>query len=246
MQSLGSYLRELRAARGVSLQELVRTTRVGRSYLEALECDALGELPAPVFTRGFVRAYCLALGEPPEEALSRYEDVAGQVPSESAPTVTVRPKAPGRRPVLVSLVLLLLLGVGLFVLTLGLQGGFERPTAPPRATASAPETRSPAAPVPLLGQSQPTVAEPSRSRLVARTSEPTWVRVQMDDGSVVQELLPAGATREWFSDKRFVLTVGNAGGIALELNGEPIPPLGDQGAVIHNLVLPPNPEETNQ
>jgi hypothetical protein len=64
----------------------------------------------------------------------------------------------------------------------------------------------------------------------------------MDDGSVVQELLPAGATREWVSNKRFVLTVGNAGGLSLELNGQPIPPLGARGAVIQNLVIPAEPE----
>jgi hypothetical protein len=64
----------------------------------------------------------------------------------------------------------------------------------------------------------------------------------MDDGSVVQELLPAGATREWVSNRRFVLTVGNAGGLVLELNGQPIPPLGPRGAVIQNLVIPAETE----
>lgn len=234
VQSLGSYLRELRAARGVSLAELARTTRVGQPYLEALERESLGELPAPVFTKGFIRSYCFALGESSDEALARYQELTLAVPSEPALPVTPRPKVPGREPVLVSLVLLVVLGLGLFFLTLGLQGAFEPPT-PPSATASA-ERETPL-PMPSPAPPPP-VKEPVRSRLVARTTEPTWVRVQMDDGRVVQELLPAGATREWFSDRRFVLTVGNAGGIALELNGEPIPPLGDHGVVIHNLVLP--------
>lgn len=246
MQSLGACLRELRASRGVSLQELARTTRVGQRYLEALESDAFDELPAPVFIKGFIRAYCAALGESPEAALRFYEEVEGAAPAEPAPTVTVRPKAPAGRPVLVSLVLLLVLGLGLFVLTLGLQGGAEGPAAPPSLTASAPVEIARPAPVPVVAPSPPTPQAPARSRLVARTSEPTWVRVQMDDGSVVQELLPAGATREWFSDKRFILTVGNAGGIALELDGEPIPPLGDHGVVIHNLVLPPESGEAGQ
>ncbi|MEK8035258.1 MAG: DUF4115 domain-containing protein, partial [candidate division NC10 bacterium] len=66
----------------------------------------------------------------------------------------------------------------------------------------------------------------------------TWIKVQMDGGGSVQELLPAGATREWSAEKRFVLTVGNAGGLQLELNGRTLPPLGERGAVIRELVLP--------
>ena len=236
MQTVGSYLRELRGARGVSLEELSRTTRVGQGYLQSLESDAFDRLPAPVFTKGFIRAYCLALGEPADEALSRYRELVGGAPAEPAFTRTLRPKARGRGPVLVSLVLLLGLGLGLFFLTLGLPGRFKEPSVPQRAT---PPAAKSAAPTPAPTRA---TGELPRARLIARATEPTWVRVQMDDGSVVQELLPAGATREWVSNKRFILTVGNAGGLALELNGQPIPPLGARGAVIQNLVIPAEPE----
>src|SRR3990172_12601658 len=166
MQTVGSYLRELRTGRGVSLEELARTTRVGQGYLQALEADAFNQLPAPVFTKGFIRAYCLALGEPSDEALSRYRDLAGSAPAEPALTLTIRPKARGRGPVLVSLVLLLGLGLGLFFLTLALQGRFKGPSATPRATPAA--GKSPPAPV-----RAPAQGEPSRARLVARTTAPT-------------------------------------------------------------------------
>lgn len=89
----------------------------------------------------------------------------------------------------------------------------------------------------------PAVAEGEESapvRLVARTTEPTWVRVQMDHGRVIEELIPAGSTRHWTSAGRFVLTIGNAGGIGLELNGRSLPPLGSSGVVIRRLVLPQN------
>ena len=47
-----------------------------------------------------------------------------------------------------------------------------------------------------------------------------------------------GAVREWVSDRPFVLTIGNAGGVAFELNGEPLPSLGGSGTVIPRLVVP--------
>jgi hypothetical protein len=81
------------------------------------------------------------------------------------------------------------------------------------------------------------VARPAQ-RLVVKALEPTWIRVQMDGSRTVEELLPAGATREWSAEKRFVITVGNAGGIALELNGRALPPIGAPGAVIRELALP--------
>lgn len=242
MQSVGQYLRELRVARGVSLEELARTTRVGHRYLEAIEADAFDRLPAPVFAKGFIRAWCVALGEPPDEALARFCQMTASAPPEPAPSLTLRPQARARTPVLVSLVLLVVLGLGLFFLTLALERRTTEAPVRPEAVAL-PAASAPARPPSPAAAARPREPSP-RARLVARATEPTWVRVEMDDGSVAQELLPAGATREWFSAKRFVLTVGNAGGVSLELNGEPIPPLGARGAVIRDLVIPADPGAT--
>ena len=102
--------------------------------------------------------------------------------------------------------------------------------AAPAPSAAAPATPVTAAPAPA----------PARGpqRLVVKAIEPTWVRVQMDGDRSVEELLPAGATREWSAEKRFTLTVGNAAGVTLELNGRTLPPLGAPGAVIRELALP--------
>jgi hypothetical protein len=78
-------------------------------------------------------------------------------------------------------------------------------------------------------------------RLIARTYETTWIRVRTEDGRTSEETLPAGESREWVSDRPFVVTIGNAGGVTLELNGRTLPPLGGKGAVIQRLVLPPTP-----
>src|SRR5216684_726101 len=77
MSSVGSYLRERREVRGVSLKEMARATRVRERYLEALEADEFSELPAGVFTKGFIRACCQVLSEPPDEALRIYSAQLG-------------------------------------------------------------------------------------------------------------------------------------------------------------------------
>jgi hypothetical protein len=76
--------------------------------------------------------------------------------------------------------------------------------------------------------------------LIARTSDVTWLRVRTEGGRSSEETLPAGEVREWVSDRPFVITVGNAGGVSFELNGRALPPLGPRGLVIPRLVLPPD------
>ncbi len=274
MGSLGSYLRELRQRRGLSLEELSRATRVAPRYLEALEGDNLGALPGHVFARGFLRAYCQVLQTPPDEAIALYHRQTGTpLPSPATPGQRVESGARSRGTVLVSFVLLVVFGIALFAVANVLQSARERASIRgdvPADSESASETPATDAvagvapsgevkPVPPGPQppnsaavSQPTSppkpeeAPPATAgplstpyRLVARVSEATWVRVRTEEGRSTEETIPAGETREWTSNSPFVLTVGNAGGIALELNGRPLPPLGARGAVISRLVIPP-------
>src|SRR5215813_7231051 len=129
MSSVGSYLRELREGKGVSLDEIARATRVASRYLEALEADQHSALPEPPFTRGFIRAYCQVLGEPPDVALARYAE-RDSVPTPAAPAVSgARPAEPegrSRGTIVVSFVLLVVLGAALLALTVALRSGRER------------------------------------------------------------------------------------------------------------------------
>lgn len=304
MASVGEYLRDLRTRRGVSLDEVARTTRVARRYLQSLENDAFEDLPAPVFIRGFIRAYCQALGEPPHEALAYYDGHDGRTPPLPAPLVAAA-RAGGWDPrtrgtIVVSLILMLVLGIALFTVALVIRPGGDRaerstievrpeprptppaatspsesapsapvvapapppaparspgsgPAAPPPATASvsAVAARPVVSPTPPAAPTAPATAPgpnldgfagsvTSPYRLIARTSDVTWIRVRTDDGRSSEETLPAGAVREWVSDRPFVITVGNAGGVSFELNGRALPPLGPRGLVIPRLVLPPD------
>jgi cytoskeleton protein RodZ len=321
MVSVGVYLRELRTRRGVSLDEIARKTRVASRYLEALEADAFDDLPAPVFIRGFIRAYCQALGEPPHEALMVYDSRDGRVPTMPARPAPL-PRAGTSEPrtrgaIVVSLVLLVVLGMALVTVALVIQprDRAERsvaevrpvpppspavssepapvtpapapvpPAAPPAAPPPVVAARPPAPPPPVAVTPPPVAARPPAAtappppaaaapaetptpppartpapastsvptlealggsvnapyRLVARISEATWIRVRTEDGRTSEETVPAGEVREWVSDRPFVLTIGNAGGVDLELNGRPLPPLGAKGVVIPRIVLPPEP-----
>ena len=297
MGTLGSYLRELRQSRQVSIDDLVRATRIGRRHLEALETESFAELPAPVFVRGFIRAYCQFLHTSPDEALGRYGELIGEPAAVSRASSAFEPEgAPRRTSLALSAVLLLVLGLGFLAFNVGRRAASPPLESSPPATVAAPqpapaaapepapiaaapapavpatpapatpapaapateapsratEPRPPAAPAPVVSTVERVAPAPAErapaerprgdaargsQRLIVRATEPTWISVQMDDGRAVAETLPVGAVREWTAG-RFLLTIGNAGGLELELNGQAMPPLGPRGTVIKGLVLP--------
>jgi cytoskeleton protein RodZ len=271
--SLGGHLRALREARGSSLEDMARSTRVGIRHLEALEEERLADLPSPVFVRGFIRAYCGFLREGPEEALAHYEALAGERAAMQAASAPPRPRttwAPSS--VLVGLALLVILAIALIVVNLTVKrtGGTSvaapamdvsaaspdsLPTPPPAAPAPARVERPKAAPAAAPPVSTP-AAMPAPAptpapaaarsaagpqRLTIRALDATWIRVQPDEGRATEELLPAGASREWSAERRFLVTIGNAGGVEVALNGKVLPPLGPKGTVIQRLELPQGP-----
>ena len=62
MNDLGSQLRAAREAKGLSLEQVFKATRIKISYLEALESNRSGALPGLAQARGFVRTYANYLG----------------------------------------------------------------------------------------------------------------------------------------------------------------------------------------
>ena len=66
---LGETLRRARTAKGITIEDAERVTRIPRKYLEALELENFGILPAPVYARGFLRSYAGYLGLEPGELL---------------------------------------------------------------------------------------------------------------------------------------------------------------------------------
>jgi cytoskeleton protein RodZ len=110
-----------------------------------------------------------------------------------------------------------------------------RPAAPPAPTPAVMPAPAPA-PAPAVAK-----GAPGPQRLMIRAVDATWIRVQPDEGRATEELLPAGASREWSAERRFLVTIGNAGGVEVALNGKVLPPLGPKGTVIQRLELPQAP-----
>lgn len=72
-ETVGEFLRRERESRRVALEEISRSTRISRPYLEALERNDFRFFSKPEYIQGFLRGYARHIGLDPNEVLKRYE-----------------------------------------------------------------------------------------------------------------------------------------------------------------------------
>lgn len=68
----GGFLRRVREARRISIEEMSSTTKVGKNYLQAIEEENFGKLPAAVFLRGFITQVAKTLRLPHDQVVAAY------------------------------------------------------------------------------------------------------------------------------------------------------------------------------
>lgn len=69
MLKAGQRLKEERLKQGLTLEEVSRTTKIRKDFLDAIEKSEYDRLPASTFAQGFVRNYTQFLELPEEEVL---------------------------------------------------------------------------------------------------------------------------------------------------------------------------------
>jgi len=250
--TFGEELRRERLIRSVSLEEISAATKISVRLLTALEASDVRKLPAPVFTRGFIRAYARHLGLDMDEMVNAYlADVAPDRSKEAAPRKgRMRSRfLRGRRGAAGSIVVV----VAAVLLVSGLIVRPERRAAP---AASAPR---PVAPVtfknvavspapapapasnPAAGEQPPPEASPAPTsgvRLVLEFDQDSWTEVSADGQRIFSGLIRRGTRREFDAREGFRLSFGNAGGVRVTLDGRALEPLGTAGQVVRNVAIP--------
>jgi cytoskeletal protein RodZ len=109
MSSLGSYLKQARELKQVSVAELAQTTRIPARILSQLEDDEYERLPADVFVRGFLRSYARSLDLDEEHVLARYGGRQVAEPVPSLPAAVYSPESGRRFGIAIALFILLVL-----------------------------------------------------------------------------------------------------------------------------------------
>jgi cytoskeletal protein RodZ len=81
----GRYLAQQRELRGMSRGDVAAATRIPPTLILALEQGEKERLPERVFVLNYIRAYAAVIGLSPEEAVLRYEEIAGAAAEVAGP-----------------------------------------------------------------------------------------------------------------------------------------------------------------
>lgn len=257
LASFGEELRREREIRGISLKEIADATKISKRFLDALERNDHKTLPAPVFTRGFVREYARYVGLNAEDMVNRYNfAAAGDDRIEKPPQVAkypetpvrdITPRPPAKRGIPPVFARFNLNALFVFVIALALAGVAywavqykqKRDAAEAAASANIPVTTKAAttSSVPPAGTPKPP-PDDSVLRLEVAVTANSWVTLDADGKTVVNAEMNAGDRQAFQANEQFRFrTIGNAAGLTLTLNGTPVPPLGDDGEVVKNRVF---------
>ncbi len=244
----GEELRRERLVREITLEEISAATKISIRLLKALEDSDISRLPAPAFTRGFIRSYAIHIGIEPEEKVCAYlTDLAEASAGDSPSVARARPRFWRRRGATAGTIVG---GVAAVLLLLGLIARPERRPAArpdkPAARAARVELKNVAAssePTPAVQQAEPPAAPPSApdDRLVSLLLEfdaDSWTKLDASGGTLLEGLVRRGETRRFEARGGFRLTLGNAGGVRVTIDGHALESLGRTGQVIRDLRLP--------
>ena len=258
LATFGEELRREREIRGISLKEIADATKISKRFLEAIERNDHKTLPAPVFTRGFVREYARYLGLSTDDIVNRYNAAAASddriekpqldrvnaVPPPDTPHPP--PKKKGIPPAYAridrNIFLLVFIVAALAGATYwAMQHRRAQPAVdagPPVATTAvatvAPPSTTTTAPATDTAAPQP----PEPMKMIVEATDDSWLALEADGESVYNDEMRQGERREFTAQNEFRFkTIGNASGLTLTFNSIQIPPLGPDGRVVRNKVF---------
>jgi cytoskeletal protein RodZ len=237
--SFGRYLQSMRLEKKINLEKVSEETRIAVRNLQLIEKEDLEALPDEVFVKGFLRAYARAIGADGDEAVRLYQARLNMV-GRLADAGSFSPKSSfsAWRNLILSIIAILA------VVALSLYGVSYFQSQPPEKQAgetSAVSAHSEAAPPQQetgSNDKKGVTAKPVEKFILNLTAvDDTWIKAIVDNKEPREYNLTSGEKLEMEASEGFNLLIGNAGGLKLKLNGEPIKISGKAGEVI-NIQLP--------
>lgn len=254
---IAETLRNAREKRSLTSEEAARAAGIPLQYVRLLEgeSDVRIGVSDELYLIPFFRKYAAFMSIDAEELLPEFLGMLQQSPGDVGPPVRLHYRsryASLWKPAAVLVTIAI-------AVTLFLRQSRGRPTfddaTPAEVTAmtASQEAPTPHATVDDTGAATATPSPPDASPTPTPTSTPdgsgsehdltivakedAWLALAVADQPSKQYLLHAGESRTW-RGSRFSLTVGNAGGVSVTVDGREIGPVGRPGQVIRNLRLP--------
>jgi cytoskeleton protein RodZ len=237
--SFGRYLQGMRLEKQIGLEQISEETRIAIRNLQAIEKEDLEMLPDEVFVKGFLRAYARAIGADGDEAVRLYQ-ARLNMKAKLASVGSFTPKS----SLLLwrNLILSLAAVMAVIVLTLYITPYLQKQTPVHSSGDGRTEDEHDKAAIrqnPPTSSAEKSTPPVSREILALniRAVEDTWIKVIIDNHDAEEYNLKSGEELKMEAAAGYNLLIGNAGGLKLTFNGEPIKISGKAGEVV-NIQLP--------
>ncbi|HEX4737610.1 MAG TPA: helix-turn-helix domain-containing protein [Allosphingosinicella sp.] len=240
--AIGERLRQAREAKGLSLDDIARQTRIPIRHLEHIEREEWDALPAITYSVGFVRSYANAVGlDGPAMGAELREQLGGIRSAGAISTAYYEPADPARVPprwiALAAALLAILLVVGYLVWRHHAVGDADA-VGPPAAEVPPPAN----APAPKPQPSAQLTPASASGPVTLTASEDVWVRVYEagSDKSLFQGMMKAGQTWQVPATAQAPeIRTGRPNVLKVAVGNTAIPPLGPPEKMVKNVSLKP-------
>ncbi|GAB6156726.1 helix-turn-helix domain-containing protein [Desulfosporosinus burensis] len=247
MAGEGQMLRTARENKEWSFTDTEEITKIRVRYIQALEEENYGILPGPTYAKGYLRTYAKQLGLNSDEIIALYSAALTPDVASAPPVLKTLQVSPKSRPLWVRPAIIG--GVAVLMLIAYAAKGFYSPenaipdtpyTAPPLISAPKTDTATTSPPSNASESSLQTIPPNTQDGLTAQLvfTQPCWIEVRIDGQAPFQGTFAAGTSKEVKGTEKIELvSIGNAGGLTVTLNGRALPILGKAGEVRRNVVL---------
>ncbi|MGB9591888.1 MAG: helix-turn-helix domain-containing protein [Candidatus Kryptoniota bacterium] len=237
MESFAEHLKKQREERKIRLSDIAAQTRISIKYLQAIESGQFDVMPE-IYIRAFIRDYAKAIGLDPDETINRYnlfmeaqrvKDAEETRASERGPQLHGFSSLSRTQKAIAGAI-----AVAVLVVLSYLAFSPQKKPQVESATFEKQLQDSEKGYEPASGFVQ---GQPDSAHLKLSAVDTVWVNLVIDDGKTYDLLMKPGMSLSFYGRKKFNMTVGNAGGLVISLNGRELPSLGERGIVIRNLTI---------
>ncbi len=266
MESIGKVLKKARLEKKLRIQDVYTQIKINPEYLKALENDDTNSLPSPEYAGIFLRGYANFLGLDTEKLLAQHDQCSKSPHSRKAKNIDKKTKKKILLFSAIGLTLILLIAgisaVRYFVNTVNIITPEEKydqsdmnisvsPLADIADSGLVTDDTGLIIPVSVdtgiidvVDSYVENISDPLELKFI--TMDKTWIRIFADDKKLFEGTLYKGDEKTLYAKEKFHFRIGNAGGVAMQLNGEKMPVLGEKGQVIGKVVVTKDGIHTQQ
>ena len=236
MEYLGTLIKNTRQKKQLSLDDVYRYTKIPKEILLNIEADRISTLN-PTYLKGYLKIYAKFLGLEVAAVLKAYKDI---LPREEKPVLVPARSKNSQKTInllqfnptfILNIIVIFILLFSSFIFVKHMMKKRTKITFPAVKALSKKATKQARKPPPQAPEKLESI------KLAIQAKENTYLQVSVDGSTVFRQVLRKGQTESWVAKDKIELTIANAAGVELELNGKILPPLGRRNQPIKNILI---------